>query len=264
MRKLQEPLTAPRPVSKLAVMNINEAEEEVDRLRAQVVSMDERIAHQTGASQRAAFLLQAARDEREEALTELKRAKDMASDLRMTLAERDRLTAVAVAEFGRDLGVYRELISAKEEEIERLRRLRQTDYDARCDLAGEVERLRAEVRRLGDFPAEGGPYRTGVVEEVRACNDRLNRENEALAHKVVDANEARDRAQNETARLTERWTKLGTRLAGMRRATNALAREVGVLRHKIAQDDNFHGLWLGGVDRAIAEALAASQEAEGT
>jgi hypothetical protein len=64
--------------------------------------------------------------------------------------------------------------------------------------------------------------------------------------------------------LTERWMKLGTRLAVMRRTTNALAREVGVLRQKIAQDDNFHGLWLGGVDGAIAEALAASQEAEGT
>jgi len=250
---LQEPLTRLRVVSKLAAMNINEAEEEVDRLRAQVVSMDERIAHQTGASQRAAFLLQAARDEREEALTELKRAKDMTSDLRMTLAERDRLTASAVAEFGSLVAIKNGLSNDNDDLRRDSERLR-----------SEVERLRAEVRRLGDFPAEDGPYRTGVVEEVRACNDRLNRENEALAHKVVDANEARDRAQNETARLTERWTKLGTRLAGMRRATNALAREVGVLRHKIAQDDNFHGLWLGGVDRAIAEALAASQEAEGT
>jgi len=190
MRKLQEPLTAPRPVSKLAVMNINEAEEEVDRLRAQVVSMDERIAHQTGASQRAAFLLQAARDEREEALTELKRAKDMASDLRMTLAERDRLTAVAVAEFGRDLdkalimlgeiavvlGLAADpepdLVTAVEELIEWMPEY--TLDDGTGDAANVMERAEyasADIKRLRRVEAELAE-RTKALATLREAADK--------------------------------------------------------------------------------------------
>jgi len=280
---LQEPLTWLVAVSKLADMPKEDGTRddgpyrtatlasELEKLRAEIVSLVERNANQVKAMNHGALLLQAAREERDQATQTLRAARSDMEDLRQAFDARDKLTAVAVAEFGAQVEHFRR--EAKERDETRLHLtaikngLSNDNDDLRRDserLRSEVERLRAEVRRLGDFPAEVGPYRTGVVEEVHACNDRLNRENETLAHKVVDANEARDRAQNETARLTERWTKLGTRLAGMRRATNALAREVGVLRQKIAQDDNFHGLWLGGVDGAIAEALAASQEAEGT
>jgi chromosome segregation ATPase len=257
-------LTQLAAVSKLAAMpkedgtrddgpyRAAEPRDEVDRLRAEVASLEERNANQVKAMNHGATLLQAAREERNAAIADLTIAREHIRTLQGQFAEENRRIAIALAEFGAQIERFRR--EAKENEETRLHLTSSLSSERSAN-----EHLRASLEKIRVQSLAG--YRDAALQERF---DALWKENETLANKVVNEREDRVRAQNETARLTERWNRLGVQLKTLRSAVNAMAREVGVLRQKIAQDDHFHGLYLGDVDRAIEEALKAAAAPEVT
>lgn len=216
-------------------------DEERDRLRTEIVSLEERNAHQVRALNHGASLLQAAREERDEVLRELKAARETAGDLRTRLAEHDRLVGIAVAEFGAQVERFKR--EAKERDEARLHQtavLNSVKND-NADLRAALEKLR------GQNPAG---YRE---QDLQTRFDLLWQENETLAHKIVDAHVARDEAQGRARRMEPQ-------LAGLRRAANALAREVGAFRQRLWEDEKFRDLYTREVDKAVEAVLIAAQE----
>lgn len=225
---------------------------EIDRLRGEILTMHEERERQRLAMSHEATLLQAAREERNAAIADLTIAREHVRTLQGQFAEESRRIAIAVAEFGAQVERFKREAKERDETRLHLTACLSSEKNANEDLRSKLEKLR--IQNLAG-------YRGADLQERF---DALWKENETLANKVVDANVARDRAQSETARLTERWNRLGVQLKDLRSAVNAMARVVGALRQKIAQDDNFHGLYLGDVDRAIEEALKAAAAPEVT
>ncbi len=175
----------------------------------------------------------------------LKAARETAGDLRTRLAEHDRLTGIAVAEFGAQVERFKR--EAKERDEARLHQtgvLNSVKND-NADLRAALEKLR------GQNPAG---YRE---QDLQTRFDLLWQENETLARKIVDANVARDQEQ-ERARRMERMEQ---QLVGLRRAANALAREVGAFRQRLLwEDEKFRDLYTREVDKAVEAVLIAAQE----
>lgn len=213
-------------------------------LRAQIASLEERNAAQVKSIELNIARVHDARQERDEVRRELKVAQLRIEELR---AERENV-AIAVAEFGGMIKRYQADVAQARDDLGIAARRAE-------ELMATIARLRAEFENLknNERAVASSPYRTADPVALATERDRLQGQ-------LAESERSRKLGEEETARLNARWTKLETHVASMRRAVNGLAREVGVLRMKIAEDEHHHGLYLGDVDRAIAVALAAAQE----
>jgi hypothetical protein len=216
-----------------------QSDEDVAALRAKNFSQAaqiERLLHSQGV----------ARQERDEALAELKHVRE---ELQATIQARtleDRNITIAVAEMGASNEKIREALRTTNMKLEATYRALEGEREA-------VGRLQTEIGRLRCVAAGGDPYRTVHAEVVKDLSAEVER--------LMSLERSAAGAAIATARDN---TQLRGHVIQLQRALNALAREAGAFKQQVEglrEFVHFVGLDLhfDRITQAISSALATAE-----
>lgn len=228
-------------VSMLAGMESSENE----KLRADNTAMAEENANQAEQLRKLTESRDAARDERDAAIAEVKHLRSQLVAQRDESLVRDRRVALAVAEFGASL----ERHAARQSQLEREHEDLISTYAL---LVQDRDQTKARLLAVEQSRASGGPYRSADDEAKLARVDELWHENEKLAARLNHSESEQSRIRSYSYRQDELLLKL-------RRATRSLTHRVGVLRRKVAEDPQFRDVFFGDIDQAVIDAIDAAE-----